>query len=113
MAKGHVYAIAKLRHVATTVAVDPHGNFVLANPGASKIVVLARRTGVFYGRAMTAGRTYPVAGTGAAGRTGDGGPAVSAQLYRPQSVVVDHNGSLVIADTANSRIRVVAAKTGW
>jgi hypothetical protein len=111
MAKGHVYAVARLPRVISALAVDPHGNFVLASPDGNKVLVLARRSGVFYGRAMTAGRTYTVAGTGVAGRTGDGGPALRARLYRPESVAVDHSGNLVIADTQNSRIRVVAAKT--
>ena len=112
MVRGHIYAIARLPQGAAALAVDAHGNFVLADPADNKILVLARRSGVFYGRAMTAWRAYTVAGTGAAGRTGDGGPALKARLYAPESVAADHNGNLVIADTFNSRIRVVAARTG-
>ena len=48
-----------------------------------------------------------VAGTGHAGFTGDGGPAVNAQLNSPQGLAVDSNGNLYIADSANNRIRVV------
>ncbi|MFF5756956.1 RICIN domain-containing protein [Streptomyces longwoodensis] len=50
-----------------------------------------------------------VAGTGAAGARGDGGPAVSAQLNGPHGVVVDGAGDLCIADQGNHRIRKVTA----
>jgi sugar lactone lactonase YvrE len=38
---------------------------------------------------------------------GDGGPATNAALHDPAGVVVDPQGNLLIADTANSRIRKV------
>ena len=60
---------------------------------------------------MTSGDIYTVAGDGTAGYTGDGGPATSATLDGPQGVTVDAAGNLVIADTGNSVIRVVAAAT--
>ncbi|MEU6811672.1 RICIN domain-containing protein [Streptomyces sp. NPDC046831] len=50
-----------------------------------------------------------VAGTGAAGFRGDGGPAVSAQLNGLHGVVVDGAGNLYIADLGNHRIRKVTA----
>ena len=52
-----------------------------------------------------------VAGTGAAGSGGDGGPATSAQLNGPYGVAVDIIGNLYIADTNNNRIRYVSAGT--
>ena len=48
-----------------------------------------------------------VAGTGVGGYSGDGGPAIAAQLNSPQSVTVDGTGNLYIADTQNHRIRKV------
>ncbi len=48
-----------------------------------------------------------VAGTGAAGATGDEGPATAASLDRPRGVAADDNGILYIADTGNNRIRRV------
>ena len=74
--------------------------------------VVAARTGEFYGRAMTAHDIYTVAGTGIQGFSGVGGPATAAKLSRPSDVVPDAAGNLVIADTGNDRIRVVAAATG-
>jgi DNA-binding beta-propeller fold protein YncE len=40
-------------------------------------------------------------------RSGDGGDALDAQLYRPMGVDLDADGNLVIADTYNHRFRVV------
>jgi NHL repeat len=61
---------------------------------------------------MTAGDIYTVAGNGAFGFSGDGGPATSAAMAAPRGAAIDTAGNLVIADTANSRIRVVAASAG-
>ncbi|MDH4228994.1 MAG: PxKF domain-containing protein [Nitrospirota bacterium] len=58
------------------------------------------------------GDVTPVAGTGAAGYTGDGGVAVSAKVNSPQGVAADANGNLFIADSLNHRIRRVDAATG-
>ena len=78
----------------------------------NRIRVVAASTGTFYGQAMTAGDIYTVAGNGSSGFSGDGGPATSAELSHPDSVAVDGAGNLVIADTDNNRVRVVAASTG-
>ncbi len=91
---------------------DGAGNLVIADTNNNRIRVVAGGTGTFYGQAMTAGDIYTVAGTGSAGFSGDGGPATSAELTLPQDVTVDGTGNLVIADTGNAAIRVVAARTG-
>jgi ABC-type oligopeptide transport system substrate-binding subunit len=49
-----------------------------------------------------------VAGTGAPGFAGDGGQAILAQLYGPEALALDADGSLYIADTDNNRIRKVS-----
>ena len=48
-----------------------------------------------------------VAGNGSQGYTGDGGPAVQAQLYGPSGVAFDAAGTLYIADQYHSVIRKV------
>jgi DNA-binding beta-propeller fold protein YncE len=90
------------------VAVDGAGNLVIADSGNQRVRVVAARTGRFYRRAMKAGRIYTVAGDGTQGFSGDGGPAARAELNYPSGVAVDGAGHLVIADTYNGRVRVVA-----
>src|SRR5215471_15964910 len=92
------------------VAVDATGNLVIADGDNLRVRVMAARTGTFYGQAMTAGRIYTVAGNGIEGFSGDGGPAINAQV-NPLAVTVDAAGNLAVAD-GNNRIRVVAARTG-
>jgi len=53
------------------------------------------------------GRLTTLAGTGAAGDSGDGGPATQAQLNMPQGLAVDSAGTVYIADTLNNRVRRV------
>jgi streptogramin lyase len=57
-----------------------------------------------------------VAGTGAAGFSGDGGPATQAMMNQPHSIQIDwqfnRRGDLYICDILNHRIRKVDLKTG-
>jgi sugar lactone lactonase YvrE len=53
-----------------------------------------------------------VAGTGHAGSSGNSGPAIHAELYGPQGVVVDSHGNLYIADSFSNSVRRVIASTG-
>ena len=94
------------------IVTDPTGNLMMADPIAERIRIVAAKTGTFYARRMTKGDIYTLAGTGTAGFSGDGGPADRAELNRPQAVAVDGAGNLVIDDTYNNRIRVLAAHTG-
>ena len=94
------------------VVVDPAGNLVVADKANNRIRVVAASTGTFYGQAMTAGDIYAIAGTGFSGFSGDGGRATSATLNFPTGVAVDSAGNPVVADTANGRVRLVAASTG-
>jgi len=48
-----------------------------------------------------------IAGNGNGGFSGDGGPAKDAMVYSTEDIAVDTMGNLYIADTFNSRIRVV------
>ncbi len=91
----------------TAVATDPAGD-VLVIAGA-QVWMVAARTGTRYGRAMTAGDIYLVAGDGTFGQTGDGGPATAAEI-ESEGLAVDGHGNLVLAD--DTQVRVVAGKTG-
>ena len=53
----------------------------------------------------TNGIITTVAGTGEPGFSGDGGPATAAKLSGPFAVLVDRDGTLIISDFGNARIR--------
>lgn len=55
----------------------------------------------------TDGRRTVVAGTGAAGYSGDGGPASGAALRSPTGLGSDRSGNLLICDSGNNRLRKV------
>ena len=84
----------KARVSPRDVAVDGDGNVYIA--GGNRIR-----------RVDTLGTITTIAGTGAKGFGGDGGPAVQAQLRSPYGVAVDGDGNVFIADTLNRRIRRV------
>ena len=79
------------------VAADAAGSLYIADSGNARI------------RKVTAGGVITtIAGTGIAGYSGDGGPAVSAQLNSPEGLALDTGGNLYIAESGNVRIRKVS-----
>ena len=75
---------AKARlHRPTGVGLDAAGNVLISDSYGERIRVVAAQTGSFYGRAMTAGDIYTIAGNGTQGFSGDGGPATAAELNTP------------------------------
>jgi streptogramin lyase len=61
---------------------------------------------------MKTGIISTVAGTGVAGFSGDGGPGAKAQLRQPHSIIRDRDGSILICDIGNNRIRRLHLDTG-
>jgi hypothetical protein len=108
---GGAATAAKLCHPAS-VAVDGAGNLAVSDLINNRIRVVAAKSGTFYGQKMTANDIYRVAGKGTSGFSGDGGPALNAELFHPEGVALDPAGNLVIVDGQNDRVRVVAAKSG-
>jgi hypothetical protein len=86
----------------SSVAMDAAKNLYIADSSNNKIRMVSAATG----------KISTFAGTGTASNTGDGGLATAATLNAPQGVAVDNAGNVYIADTGNSRIRVVNASTG-
>jgi hypothetical protein len=105
-------ATAAALNVPASVAIDSAGNLVTADSGNNRIRVVAASSGTFYGQAMTAGDIYTVAGNGTYGFAGDGGPAASAEMRDPTGVTVDGPGNLLISDSLNQRVRLVAVTSG-
>lgn len=81
----------------TAVTVDSSGNLYIGVSSDNRIRTVS-----------TAGIITTVAGNGYPGYSGDGGPAINAQLSGPRGVVVDSSGNLCIADYGNNRIRKVS-----
>ncbi|HLN16551.1 MAG TPA: hypothetical protein VK277_07380 [Acidimicrobiales bacterium] len=54
------------------------------------------------------GRFTVVAGNGTIGFSGDGGPAIGAEIDRPGGMVVAPDGTLYFADMGNGRVRAVS-----
>ena len=81
----------------TGVAVDAIGNVYIADRLNQRI------------RKVSNGTITSIAGTSAAGFSGDGGFASAAILARPSGVSVDSGGNVYIADTGNQRIREVSS----
>jgi DNA-binding beta-propeller fold protein YncE len=64
-------------------------------------------------RIDASGVVNTIAGTGAAGFSGDGGPATAAALAWPHGTAVDPGGTvLYVADSANHRVRRVDLASG-
>ena len=76
------------------VAVDDLGDIFIADTGNHRIRLVTPD-----------GIIHSIAGTGAAGFAGDGGPAAAALLNGPQGLFLDGAGDLYFADTGNNRIR--------
>ena len=53
-----------------------------------------------------------VAGTGARGYTGDGGPAINADWGAPKAIRCDAQDNLIVVDTENHAIRKIDTATG-
>jgi DNA-binding beta-propeller fold protein YncE len=51
------------------------------------------------------------AGTGEPGYSGDGGPAVDAQIYAPRDLEIGPDGDLYFADTSNHAVRAIDLDT--
>jgi sugar lactone lactonase YvrE len=94
------------------VAIDAHGNLVVADKNNQRIRVVAESAGTYYGISMTPGDIYAVAGNGTASYGGDGGVGTSANVNYPKGVAIDPQGNIAIADTQNFRVRVIAGSTG-
>jgi sugar lactone lactonase YvrE len=86
----------------TGLAFDKQGNLYIADANNNRI----REVNISKGTIQT------IAGDGAQGYSGDGGPATNAQLDYPNSIALDDTGNVYIADMNNGCIRKVSKNTG-
>jgi sugar lactone lactonase YvrE len=95
-------AVASLLDSPEGLAIDSSGNLYIADSHNHRVRRIETSTG-----AITT-----VAGTGAAGFSGDSGSAVTAALSLPQGLTIDPQGNVYLADTANHRVRRIDATHG-
>jgi sugar lactone lactonase YvrE len=82
----------------SAVAVDSRGNIYITDELNQRVR-----------RVDPAGTITTIAGTGVAGSSGDGGPAVAAQLTDPLGVAVDAGGTVYVADAGANKVRTIDA----
>ena len=85
-----------------SMALDLLGNIYWIEPSKNRIKMYMKSNGI----------AYRVAGDGISGYTGDGGPATSARLAKPNGIAVDAAGNMYISDNLN-HIRKVTKSTGF
>jgi sugar lactone lactonase YvrE len=80
-----------------SLAIGPKGQLYVADDARDQIL-----------QALPDGKFRVIAGTGKAGFSGDGGPAVRARLNDPGGMAVGPDGTIYLADTGNNRVRAIA-----
>jgi len=89
-------------HGARAVEVATDGTVYILERQGSTLRAVNPSTGVI----------NTVAGTGARGYSGDGGPAHDAVFDAPKEFALDHGGDILIVDTENHAIRRIYACNG-
>jgi sugar lactone lactonase YvrE len=83
---------------ASSVASDAAGNAYIADTINHRIRLVDASTGLI----------YTIAGNGVNGFSGDGGPALAAQISFPTGIAVDRSGRVYFSDENNHRIRMLS-----
>ncbi len=91
-------AINASLNMPSGIAVDYSGNVYVSDEAAAVVYKINKQTNLIK---MIAGKQYNN------GFAGDGGPAVSAQLYFVNSLSIDSKGNLFVSDAGNNRMREI------
>ncbi|RMG45824.1 MAG: serine/threonine protein kinase, partial [Acidobacteria bacterium] len=83
----------------SALALDAEGNLYIADVGNNRIRRVDRATGII----------TTVAGSGARGFAGDGGPATAAAFNGLRGLAIGPSGDLFVADFFNQRVRRISA----
>ena len=89
-------------NVPYATVTDAAGDLFIADTGDNRVREIPAATG----------QIITIAGTGAAGYSGDGAAATAAKLDSPRGLALDSSGNLYIADYSNNRVRKVNLSTG-
>ena len=94
--EGGGLATAARLYYPRAVAADPSGNIYFADSFNNRVRKIDPNDMI-----------VTIAGTGERGYSGDGGPALDAQLSGPNGVLVDSAGNVYISDAGNFRVRKI------
>ena len=89
-------AVDAMLNSPSSVCTDASGNLYVVDPFNNNIR-----------KVDASGNITTFAGTGTSGFTGDGGPAIDAQVSFPGRIAADANGNVYVADRGNKRIRMI------
>ena len=84
------------------IAVDAAGNIYIADAQNNRIRKVSIATGLI----------STIAGTGVAGFSGDGFPAIAAKVNAPCGIALDAAGNIYFSDQGNHRVRKITIATG-
>jgi hypothetical protein len=90
--------LVSIGYTGSGAAVDSAGNVYFVDSTISSVFLFS----------VGSGSIIRFAGTGYAGYSGDGGPAISAEFANPEGGAVDSSGNIYVADTYNSVVREVS-----
>ncbi len=113
-ASGAVSTIAGTGRQGTSGDGGPATEAQLFNPSAIALdadgnIYVASSLGHCVRKIDGAGAITTIAGTGAQGSSGDGGPAIEAQLDRPNAIAVDAERNVYVAEHGSHRVRKIDA----
>jgi sugar lactone lactonase YvrE len=90
-------AINAILNHAEAVASDAEGNLYIADTINHRIRRVDASTGLI----------HTIAGSGVNGFSGDGGPAIAAEISFPVGIAIDRSGKVYFTDENNNRVRVL------
>ena len=90
-------ATAAMLNGPTGLTLDAAGNLYIADGSLYRVRRVDRYTRII----------STIAGTGVLGFSGDGGPAINAQVKQPGGMAFDSSGNMYIADFGNYRVRFI------
>ena len=95
------------------LAADPSGNLVIADTNQGLVTLLARSAGnpgylLPVGTSWAPGELYVLAGGGAAAPSPAGSVATETKLVAPDGVALDPAGDLVVSDSGDHEVEVLA-----
>jgi len=100
-ANGEIAALDLTLKTPLGVAIDRQGNLYIADTDNHRVR-----------RVAPDGKSTVIAGTGTAGFTGNGGPAVNAQISSPRALALDGDKYLYFCETSIQRVRRIDLATG-